>query len=77
MAAGDARRSGIGHTDSEISYSKMPERPREGDVTDLIDQIEEARVAFGDLIQALAQRDREMQAEEEQEGIRSGNCVTD
>jgi hypothetical protein len=38
-------------------------------VTDLIDQIEEVRAAFGDLIQALAQRDREMQAEEEQEGI--------
>jgi hypothetical protein len=38
-------------------------------VTDLIDQIEEVRVAFGDPIQAPAQRDREMQAEEEQEEI--------
>jgi hypothetical protein len=67
MAAGDARRSGIGHRDSENSYSKCQNRSEEG--CDLIDQIEEVRAAFGDLIQALAQRDREMQAEKEQEEI--------
>jgi transposase-like protein len=33
-------------------------------VTDPIDQIEEMRASFGDLIGTLAQRDRELQAEE-------------
>jgi hypothetical protein len=38
-------------------------------VIDLIDQIEEVRARLGDLIQALAQRCRELQAEEDQEEI--------
>jgi hypothetical protein len=39
------------------------------DVSDLIDQIEQVRTSLGDLIKALAQRDGELQAEEDQEEI--------